>query len=177
MTLFLRAVRGAAMVVSVLALASCGPAMKPKPKAADLQAAQAFLAANAKDPAVHTLSDGLQYKVIASGPADGPHPRPQDEVKVNYEGRLLGPANAPLTGQVFDSSFARGVPADFPLGGLVPGWVEGMQLMRPGDEWMLYLPAKLAYGDNPPDGAPIPPGAVLIFRVQLLGVLPHDGPQ
>src|SRR5579862_6271212 len=162
---------------AALVLTACGPAMKPQAKAADVQAGQAFLAANAKDPAVHTLADGLQYKIIASGPADGAHPRPQDEVKVNYEGRLLGPADAPLTGSVFDSSFQRGVPADFPLQGLVPAWVEALQLMRPGDEWMLYAPPKLAYGDNPPEGGPIPPGAVLVFRIQLLGVLQHDGPQ
>jgi peptidylprolyl isomerase/FKBP-type peptidyl-prolyl cis-trans isomerase FklB len=164
-------------VLATLALSACGPASKPAPKAADVQAGQAFLAANAKDPAVHVLPDGLEYKILASGPAGGVRPRAQDEVKVNYEGRLLGPASAPLTGQVFDSSFARGAPVAFPLQGLVPGWVEALQLMRPGDEWMLYLPAKLGYGDDPPQGAPIPPGAVLIFRIQLLGVLQHDGPQ
>ncbi len=177
MTLSMRVVRAAALASALATLAACGPAMKPRPKAADVQAGQAFLAANAKDPAVHTLPDGLEYRIVTSGDPGGPHPRPQDEVKVNYEGRLLGPANAPLTGPVFDSSFARGVPADFPLAGLVPGWVEAMQLMRPGDEWTLYVPPKLAYGDDPPPGAPIPPGAVLIFRIQLLGVLQHDGPQ
>ncbi|HUO22921.1 MAG TPA: FKBP-type peptidyl-prolyl cis-trans isomerase [Caulobacteraceae bacterium] len=171
------ALAAALFAPALLGLAACGPAMKSQPKPADVQAGQAFLAANAKDPAVHTLSDGLEFKVLASGDPGGPHPRPQDEVKVNYEGRLLGPANAPLTGQVFDSSFARGVPADFPLAGLVPAWVEALQLMRPGDEWMLYVPSKLAYGDDPPPGGPIPPGAVLIFRIQLLGVLQHDGPQ
>ena len=163
-------------VLALLALSACGPGMRAKPKAADVQAAQAFLAANAKAPDVHVLPDGLQYKITTSGPADGVHPRAQDEVKVNYEGRLLGPPDAPMTGKVFDSSFARGAPADFPVGGLVPGWTEALQLMRPGDEWTLYLPSKLAYGDDPPPGAPIPPGAVLIFRVQLLGVLQHDGP-
>ena len=163
--------------LALLVLSACGPAMKPQLKATDVQAGQAFLAANAKDPAVHTLADGLEYKIVTTGPADGAHPRPQDEVKVNYEGRLLGPAGAPLTGRVFDSSFARGQPADFPLQGLVAGWVEALQLMRPGDEWMLYIPAKLAYGDDPPPGAPIPPGTVLIFRIQLLGVLQHEGAQ
>ena len=163
--------------LSALALAGCGPKMQPKPKAADVAAGEAFLAANAKDPAVHTLADGLEYKIVKSGPADGEHPRPQDEVKVNYEGRLLGPANAPEGGTVFDSSFKRGEPADFGLDGLVPGWIEALQLMKPGDEWMLYLPAKLGYGDDAPPGGPIPPGAVLVFRIQLLGVLKHDGPQ
>jgi len=163
-------------ILTVLALCACGPASRPKPKPEDVQAAQAFLAANAKAPGVQVLPDGLQYRITTSGPPDGAHPRVQDEVKVNYEGRLLGPPGAPMTGQVFDSSFARGTPADFPVGGLVPGWTEALQLMRPGDEWTIYLPPKLAYGDDPPPGAPIPPGAVLIFRLQLLGVLRHDGP-
>jgi FKBP-type peptidyl-prolyl cis-trans isomerase len=151
-------------VVALLALAACGP-HKAKPTAAQLAAGQAYLAQNAKAPGVQVLPDGLQYKIVASGPADGPHPRPQDEVKVNYEGKLT-------SGQVFDSSFERGTPADFTVNGVVPGWTEALQLMRPGDEWMLYLPPSLAYGA---DGAgPIPPGAVLIFRVQLLGVLQHS---
>ena len=147
--------------------------MKAKPKPVDIKAEQAFLAQNAKAPGVRVLPDGLQYKMVTSGPANGTRPAPQDEVKVNYEGRLLGPPGAPMTGAVFDSSFARGQPADFPLEGLVPAWVEALQLMRPGDEWILYVPAALAYGDEPPPGGPIPPGAVLVFRIQLLGVLQH----
>jgi peptidylprolyl isomerase/FKBP-type peptidyl-prolyl cis-trans isomerase FklB len=159
----------AVLGLALLALGACH--RQAKPAAAEASAGQAFLAANAKDPAVHALPDGLEYKVIASGPADGVHPRPQDEVKVNYEGRLLGPAGAPLTGQVFDSSFARGAPVAFPLQGLVPGWVEALQLMRPGDEWILYVPPSLGYGDE--DKGEIPPNSVLIFRIQLLGVLAH----
>jgi len=161
------------LAAAALALAACGPKPKPAPKPVDAKAQQAFLAQNAKAPGVQVLPDGLQYKVITNGPADGGHPGPQDEVKVNYEGRLLGPPNAPLTGQVFDSSFARGQPADFPLDGLIPAWTEALQKMKPGDEWMLYVPASLAYGDEPPPGAPIPPGAVLIFRIQLLAFLQH----
>jgi peptidylprolyl isomerase/FKBP-type peptidyl-prolyl cis-trans isomerase FklB len=72
---------------------------------------------------------------------------------------------------VFDSSFERGIPADFGVGDVVPGWTEALELMRPGDEWMIYLPPKLGYGDR--GGGPIPPGSVLVFRVQLLGVLQH----
>jgi peptidylprolyl isomerase/FKBP-type peptidyl-prolyl cis-trans isomerase FklB len=160
--------------VVMLALSACSP-NKAKSTKAQIDAGQAFLARNAKAAGVHVLPDGLQYKIVTSGPADGPHPRPQDEVKVNYEGKLLGPPASPLSGQVFDSSFARGAPASFPLGGLVPGWVEALQLMRPGDEWMLYVPASLGYGDE--GSGPIPAGSTLIFRIQLLGVLPHaDGP-
>ncbi len=132
--------------------------------AQDEAANQAFLAKTAKEPGVVTLPDGLEYKILATGPADGPHPGPSDEVKVDYEGKLTD-------GKVFDSSFARGVPADLPLQNLIPAWVEALQLMRPGDEWMLYVPAQLGYGDQ--GAGPIPGGSVLIFRIRLEGVLPH----
>jgi FKBP-type peptidyl-prolyl cis-trans isomerase len=148
-----------------LALAACGsPTHAAKP--AEVSANAAFLAQNAKAPGVHVLPSGLQYKIVSSGAPDGLRPHPQDEVKVNYEGKLL-------TGQVFDSSFARGQPAAFPLDGLIPGWVEALQLMRPGDEWILWVPPGLAYGDE--DKGPIPGGSLLVFRIQLLGVLPHEG--
>jgi peptidylprolyl isomerase/FKBP-type peptidyl-prolyl cis-trans isomerase FklB len=146
-----------------LTLAACGA---PKPASSgDLQAAQTFMANNAKQPGVVSLPDGLQYKIVTSGPASGPHPKASDEVKVNYEGKLA------TTGEVFDSSFQRGTPAVFPLGGLVQAWIEGLQLMRPGDEWILYVPPSLGYGDE--DKGPIPANSVLVFRIQLLGVMPH----
>ena len=148
-----------------LALAACAP-KAPMPPAPDDAAAQSFMAANAKAPGVVTLPDGLQYKIVTAGPAGGPHPQLSDEVKVNYEGKLV-------SGKVFDSSFERGTPAVFPLAGLVHGWIEALQLMRPGDEWILYLPPSLGYGDE--DKGDIPPGSVLIFRIQLLGVLQHPG--
>jgi peptidylprolyl isomerase/FKBP-type peptidyl-prolyl cis-trans isomerase FklB len=129
-------------------------------------AGAAFLAKNAKEPGVMTTASGLQYKVVHEGPAGGAHPRPQDEVKVNYEGTLLD-------GKVFDSSYKSGQPVIFTLGNLVPGWVEGIQLMKPGDEFLLYVPAKLGYGDED-NGSPIPPGSTLVFRIELLGVLQHD---
>jgi FKBP-type peptidyl-prolyl cis-trans isomerase len=152
--------------LAAVCLAACGS----HPTAASSSANDTFLAQNAKAPGVVSLPSGLQYKVVASGPADGPHPGPADEVKVNYEGKLVD-------GKVFDSSFQRGVPADLPLNGLIPGWIEALQLMRPGDEWMLYVPAKLAYGDNSPDPSTIPQNSVLIFRIQLIGVLQHpNGP-
>ena len=156
-------------LIAAFAAAVCLTACSHPTPAASASANDTFLAQNAKAPGVVTLPSGLQYKIIASGPADGAHPCPADEVKVNYEGKTID-------GKVFDSSFQRGVPADLPLNGLIPGWIEALQLMRPGDEWTIYLPPKLAYGDDPPPGAPIPPGAVLIFRLQLLGVLRHDGP-
>jgi len=135
--------------------------------AANADAGSAFLATNAKEPGVVTLPSGLQYKVIRSGPESGLNPRPQDEVRVHYEGTLLD-------GTVFDSSYREGTPVVFKLGNLIPAWVEGIALMRPGDEWILYVPAELGYGA---DGqGPIPPNSVLTFRIELLGVLPIGGP-
>ncbi|THD64633.1 FKBP-type peptidyl-prolyl cis-trans isomerase [Phenylobacterium sp.] len=123
-----------------------------------------YLAANAKQPGVQTLPSGLQYKVIQSGPP-GPSPKAGDVIKVHYEGALT-------TGQVFDSSIARGKPLIMPLANLVPAWMEALPRMHVGDEWMLYVPPALGYG---PDGSgPIPPNAVLVFRVKLLGMLSAD---
>jgi len=161
--MFRRLAVAAAILLSVTA---CHPKSQPKP-AADSGANAAFLAKNAKQPGVTTLPDGLQYQIISSGPADGDKPRAQDEVKVNYEGALL-------SGEVFDSSFKRGEPATFGLDGVIPGWTEVMQLMRPGDEWTVWIPPQLGYGDQA--GGPIPPNSVLKFRIQLLGVLKHDTP-
>jgi peptidylprolyl isomerase/FKBP-type peptidyl-prolyl cis-trans isomerase FklB len=160
----------------LMSLAACSPHKKNADAAAGADAVsptaeknhaagEAFLKKNAMDPAVKVLPDGLQYKVVRPGPAGGVHPRPQDEVKVMYEGTLLD-------GTVFDSSYKTGQPVIFTLGGLIPGWVEGIQLMKPGDEFLLYVPAKLGYGDS--DSGPIPAGSTLVFRIELLGVLQHD---
>lgn len=158
--------RLAVAAVIALSLAACHPKGQAKPPA-DTSANAAFLAKNAKEPGVTTLPDGLQYKIVASGPAGGDKPRAQDEVKVNYEGSLL-------SGEVFDSSFKRGEPATFPLDEVIPGWTEAMQLMKPGDEWIIWIPPQLGYGDEAK--GPIPANSVLKFRVQLLGVLKHGGP-
>jgi len=159
----------ATAVILSPALAAChGPV---KPTAAQVSQgnaeAQAFLAKTAKEPGVQTLPSGLMFKVVRSGDAKGMRPQLGDEVKVNYEGKLV-------SGKVFDSSYERGQPAAMPLKGLIPAWQEALPLMRPGDEWILYVPPKLGYGD---DGAgdTIPPGAALIFRIELLGVLPGPG--
>lgn len=104
----------------------------------------------------------LQYRVLKSGPADGVHPTRADEVVVNYEGRLVN-------GQVFDASSHHGKgPSTFPLGKLIPGWVTLLQLMRPGDEWELYIPPEYAYGEK--GVGPVPPNATLIFKVELVSV-------
>ena len=130
------------------------------------QAEQKFLDQNRKQKGVVVLGDGLQYKVVASGPADGPHPQKGDEVKADYTGSLL-------SGSVFDSTSATGQPAVLRLGALVPAWEEALPRMRPGDDWLIYAPPALGYGaeGHPPV---IPPNSVLVFDVKLLGVLKSD---
>ena len=148
------------IAVAALALAACKPGREA---AANLDAAQVFLAQNAKKPGVKALPSGVQYEVVKSGAATGPAPRPADLVKVHYEGKLI-------TGEVFDSSYERGAPATMKLGQLIPAWVEALQQMKPGDEWMLYVPPEQGYGR---DGAgPIPPNSALVFRIELIDVLP-----
>jgi FKBP-type peptidyl-prolyl cis-trans isomerase len=131
----------------------------------DLAAANAFLAANAKADGVVTLPSGLQYKVVQAGPAGGASPRADDQVQVNYEGKLLD-------GTVFDSSYQRGQPATFVVGELIPAWTEALQKMHPGDVWMLYAPPKLAYGEK--GAGPIPPDSALVFKIELISILPRD---
>jgi peptidylprolyl isomerase/FKBP-type peptidyl-prolyl cis-trans isomerase FklB len=150
------------VLIAVGLLGACGPAAGPD----HLAQSKAFLAQNAKAEGVKTLPSGLQFKIVRNGPADGLRPQETDEVKVNYEGKLV-------SGKVFDSSYERGVPAALPLEGLIPGWIEALKLMRPGDEWILYVPPELGYGDR--QSGEIPPNSVLIFRIELLGVLPGPG--
>jgi peptidylprolyl isomerase/FKBP-type peptidyl-prolyl cis-trans isomerase FklB len=159
--------RLAVVAAIVLSMTACHRNGQPKPPA-DTSANAAFLAKNAKEAGVVTLPDGLQYKIVTSGPADGDKPRAQDEVKVNYEGSLVP------SGEVFDDSNRHGGPATFVLDEVIPGWTEVMQLMRPGDEWIVWIPPQLGYGDDAKPG--IPANSVLKFRVQLLGVLKHDAP-
>jgi FKBP-type peptidyl-prolyl cis-trans isomerase len=125
----------------------------------NLKAGEAFLAENAKKEGVKTTASGLQYKVIKSG--TGPSPKPTDVVKVQYHGTLID-------GTVFDSSVRRNQPATFTVNGVIPGWTEALQLMKVGDKWKLFIPAKLAYGEQ--GSGPIGPNIVLIFDVELLGI-------
>ena len=155
-----RALRTALVLAALLTLGACARS-GPSPEV--VAAGKAFLAKNAHAPGVHVTPSGLQYKVIASGPADGARPRDVDEVKVNYEGKLLD-------GTVFDSSYQRGEPAVFGVSGLIRGWTEALQMMRPGDVWELYVPANLAYGDQGQES--IPPGSVLRFKIELIAISP-----
>jgi peptidylprolyl isomerase/FKBP-type peptidyl-prolyl cis-trans isomerase FklB len=153
----------AALIAAALVLALAGCKAPDKHAAANASAAQTFLAENARKPGVKTLPSGVQYEVVRSGPVTGPHPRKSDLVKVHYEGKLT-------TGEIFDSSYERGAPAVMELDGLIPAWIEALQLMRPGDEWRLYVPPEQGYGEE--GKGPIPPHAVMIFRIELIDVLP-----
>jgi FKBP-type peptidyl-prolyl cis-trans isomerase FklB len=120
----------------------------------------AYLAENAKKPGVVTLPSGLQYKVIAEG--KGKTPADNSMVTTHYRGRLID-------GTEFDSSYKRGQPAQFPVGGVIRGWTEALKLMKEGSKWELYIPPDLAYGSSGAGGV-IPPNATLIFEIELLSV-------
>lgn len=122
--------------------------------------ADAFLAKNGAEEGVVTTASGLQYKIITA--ADGARPAAEDTVKVHYRGTLLD-------GTEFDSSYKRGEPVTFPVGGVIPGWVEALQLMPVGSKWNLYIPADLAYGPGGAGGQ-IGPNAMLTFEVELLAI-------
>jgi FKBP-type peptidyl-prolyl cis-trans isomerase len=121
---------------------------------------EAFLAANKTKDGVVTLPSGLQYKILTAG--TGPKPAASDTVVCNYRGTLIN-------GTEFDSSYKRGQPATFPVGGVIKGWTEALQLMPVGSKWQLFIPADLGYGDRGA-GGDIGPGATLIFEVELLSI-------
>lgn len=134
-------------------------AVEPATQAEALSADQKFLAENSKKPNVKTTASGLQYVVDKEG--TGKQPKATDTVKVNYEGKLIN-------GEVFDSSFERGQPIEFALNQVIPGWTEGLQLMKEGSEYTFYIPSELGYGAQ--GTGPIPPNSTLIFKVQLITV-------
>jgi FKBP-type peptidyl-prolyl cis-trans isomerase FkpA len=127
---------------------------------ANSKAGEAFLVENGKKPGIKTTASGLQYQVITEG--TGPMPKATDKVKVHYVGTLLD-------GKEFDSSRKRGEPVVFPLNGVIPGWTEGVQLMKVGGKIKFFVPAKLAYGERGA-GADIGPNSTLIFEIELLGI-------
>ena len=124
-------------------------------------AGQAFLAENGKRPEVTTTASGLQYEVLAEGA--GQSPAASDQVVVHYTGKLID-------GTVFDSSVERGEPATFGVTQVIPGWVEALQMMKPGAKWRVFIPSNLAYGPQGAGGV-IGPNATLIFDVELLSVV------
>ena len=128
-----------------------------------------FLTDNKTKPGITVLTNGLQYKVLAEGQGDSP--KPTDTVTVNYRGTLID-------GTEFDSSYKRGQPATFPVGGVIPGWTQALQLMKPGARWQLFIPSELAYGERGTPG--IPPNSTLIFEVELISLTapaPQPPPQ
>ncbi len=126
---------------------------------ANLAEGQAFLAANKDKEGVITTESGLQYRIITEG--SGVKPTAEDSVTVHYSGKLLD-------GTEFDSSYVRQEPVTFPVGGVIAGWTEALQLMPQGSKWELYIPSDLAYG--PGGNGPIPPNSVLTFEVELLEI-------
>jgi len=124
------------------------------------QAGDKFLAENKTKDGVVTLPSGLQYKVIKQG--DGPKPTASDTVVTNYRGTLID-------GKEFDSSYKRGQPATFPVGQVIKGWTEALQLMPVGSKWQLYIPSNLAYGDRGA-GGDIGPNSTLVFDIELLSI-------
>jgi len=123
-------------------------------------AGKQYLAENAEREGVTTLESGLQFEVITQG--EGAQPTRESNVRTHYHGMLID-------GTVFDSSYDRGEPAEFPVGGVIAGWTEALQLMKAGSKWRLYVPSELAYGAQ--GVGSIPPHSVLVFDVELLDVL------
>jgi FKBP-type peptidyl-prolyl cis-trans isomerase FklB len=124
-------------------------------------ASEAYLEQNAQRPEVAVTSSGLQYEILAAG--DGEKPSGSQKVRVHYHGQLVD-------GTVFDSSVERGEPAEFPVNGVIQGWVEALQMMTVGSKWKLAIPHGLAYGEQGA-GAAIPPYSALVFEVELLAIL------
>lgn len=127
----------------------------------NLEKADAFLAKNKSAEGVKTTASGLQYQVMKEG--NGVSPKATDNVKVHYHGTLLD-------GTVFDSSVQRGEPAEFPLNRVIPGWTEGLQLMKKGAKYKFFIPPGLAYGAQ--GAGTIGPNSLLIFEVELIDVTP-----
>ncbi len=140
---------------------------KIQDKAAEknLAEGQKFLEENAKNEGIIVDESGLQYKVLTEG--TGATPTVDDVVKVNYRGTLID-------GTEFDSSYGRGEPIQFQLGRVIRGWQIGLQKMKVGAKYMLYIPADLGYGVNVRQGSPIKPNSVLIFEVELLDIIKEE---
>ena len=127
----------------------------------NVKAGKAFLESNKAKEGVQVTASGLQYKILKEG--EGKKPVSTDKVKVHYTGKLID-------GNVFDSSVQRGEPAEFGVTQVIPGWVEGLQLMKVGSKYEFVIPSELAYGERGAGNA-IPPCAVLVFEVELLDIV------
>ncbi|MEM6329814.1 MAG: FKBP-type peptidyl-prolyl cis-trans isomerase [Planctomycetota bacterium] len=134
---------------------------KEAPMASAKERGEAFLAENAKADGVQVTDSGLQYREIE--PGSGEPPKLSDTVRCHYAGTLID-------GAEFDSSYSRGQPAEFPVSGVIAGWTEALQMMKPGAKWEVFLPSDIAYGSRGAGGA-IGPDETLIFTIELLAVV------
>ena len=160
-----------ALLAAAALLAACATAPTPPP--ADIAATgteagwragqAAYLAWNATRRGWAVADSGLQYRRTSRANPDGARPGPTDTVRVHYEGSFID-------GRVFDSSYARGEPIEFPLDRVIAGWTEGVGMMREGETWEFVIPPDIAYGDRWRE--PIPPGSALRFKVELIAVTP-----
>ena len=155
--------KSAFAVIGLSLLSACATA----PKEPLTAAGPDFLTRNASVKRVVTTASGLQYFVLKSGAKTGRSPVDGDSVTFDYEGKLT-------TGAVFDSSFARGTPLSGGVGDFVPGFTEALKLMRPGDDWIVWIPPALGYGAR--ETGTIPANSVLRFRMALRSVTPAPVP-
>ena len=135
--------------------------MQAEADSVNKQAGADYLEKNKKREGVHTTESGLQYEILQEGKGD--KPKATDTVRCHYEGRLLD-------GRVFDSSYQRNKPADFPVNQVIPGWVEALQLMPVGSKWRLHIPSDLAYGAQQVNEL-IGPNSTLVFDVELMQIV------
>ena len=148
-------------LAAALCLLGCNKPAEPTVDKPGAQPAPSTLAASAQKTEMKTTASGLKYQVMKQGTGTV-SPKATDTVNVHYHGTLLD-------GTVFDSSVERGQPISFPLNGVIPGWTEGVQLMKVGDKFRFEIPPNLAYGANSPSPK-IPPNSTLVFEVELLGI-------
>ena len=121
-----------------------------------------FLAENKKRPGVIELPNGLQYEILKAG--TGPKPKATDTIRAHYIGSLIN-------GQEFDNSYKRGQPLQIPVGGVIQGWIQALQMMPVGSKWKLFIPSDLGYGDRGAGNGAIPGGATLIFEIELIEIV------
>lgn len=148
------------LVIACIAFYFYNNANNQKAAALNLEKGSEFLAENSKKEGVKTTASGLQYEVLQSGSGES-HPTASSTVRVHYHGTLID-------GTVFDSSVERGETISFPLNRVIPGWTEGVQLMKVGDKFRFFIPSNLGYGNR--SAGKIPAGSTLIFDVELFEI-------
>lgn len=154
--------------VGIALVAAAGAALAYKGTARQVAMAEPasdFLVRNSKKAGIVTTPSGLQYQVIEKGEG-GAKPQPTDMVVIDYEGKLAN-------GETFDSSASHGGPATLPVGGLIPGFTEALQLMSPGAKYRFWIPPQLGYGETGAGNGAIPPNALLVFDLKLLAIAPQ----